>query len=75
MTIAGVFVDGTVRFINRPGIHKRVLYNGHKRYHALKFQLVAAPGGLIANLHGPVEGKRHDGGMLMNSGFLNQLQK
>ena len=67
------FVDGTVRTISRPGIHQRVLYNGHKRYHALKFQSVVAHNGLIANFYGPVEGKRHDSGMLMNSGLLNQL--
>ena len=52
------FVDGTVRAISCPGIHQRVLYNGHKIYHALKFQSVVAPNGLIANLYGPVEGKR-----------------
>ena len=69
------FVDGTVRAVSRPGIHQRVLYNGHKRYHALKFQSVVAPNGLIANLYGPVEGKRHDSGMLMDSGLLNQLQQ
>ena len=44
------FVDGTVGAISRPGIHQRVLYNGHKRYHALKFQSVVAPNGLVANL-------------------------
>ena len=37
------FVDGAVRAISRPGIHQRVLYNGHKRYHALKFQSFVAP--------------------------------
>lgn len=31
------FVDGTVRPIARPGEHQRVMYNGHKRVHALKF--------------------------------------
>ena len=41
------FVDGTVRPICRPGRNQRVVYNGHKRVHALKFQAVAAPNGLI----------------------------
>ena len=31
------FVDGTVRQISRPGKNQRVVYNGHKRVHALKF--------------------------------------
>ena len=69
------FVDGTVRAISRSGIHQRLLYNGHKRYHTLKFQSVVAPNGFIANLYGPVEGKRHDSGMPMDSGFLNQFQQ
>ena len=32
----------------------RVIYNGHKRVHALKFQCVALPNGLNGNLFGPV---------------------
>ena len=48
------FVDGTVRPIARPGEQQRVVYNGHKRVHALKFQSVVLPNGLIANLYGPV---------------------
>jgi len=37
------FVDGTVRSISRPGEMQRIVYNGHKRVHALKFQSVATP--------------------------------
>ena len=48
------FVDGTVRPICRPNANQRQVYNGHKRVHALKFQSVAIPNGLIANLYGPV---------------------
>ena len=48
------FVDGTVRPIARPDQHQRVMYNGHKRVHAIKFQSVVLPNGLIANLYGPV---------------------
>ena len=54
------FVDGTVRPICRPNVNQRQVYNGHKRVHALKFQSVAIPNGLIANLYGPM-------GMLMYS--------
>ena len=49
-----VLVDGTVRPIRRPGEMQRALYNGHKRVHGLKFQSVAPPNGLIANLFEPV---------------------
>lgn len=48
------FIDGTVRPIARPGENQRVLYNGHKRVHAIKFQSVVIPNGLIANMYGPV---------------------
>ena len=33
------------------------------------------PNGLIVNLFGPIEGKRHDAAVLAQSGFLNQLQQ
>ena len=69
------FVDGTVRPICRPGQMQRILYNGHKKVHSIKFQSVAAPNGLIANLYGPVEGVRHDSAMLAQSGFYAQLQQ
>ena len=69
------FVDGTVRQISRPGDNQRVVYNGHKRVHALQFQAVVIPSGLVANLYGPVEGRRHDAGMLQESGLLNILQR
>ena len=65
------FVDGTVRQISRPGDNQHLVYNGHKRVPALKFQAVVIPSGLVANLYGPIEGRRHDAGMLEESGLLN----
>ena len=62
-----------MRPICRPGQNQRVLYNGHKRVHAIKFQSVVTPDGMIANLYRPVEGKRHGSGMLAESGLLQQL--
>ena len=47
------FVDVTVRPICRPGKYQKVVYNGHKRVHSIKFQSVVIPNGLIANLAGP----------------------
>ena len=69
------FVDGTVRPICRPNRNQREVYNGHKRVHSLKFQSVVAPNGMIANLFGPVEGRRHDAAMLVMSGLLGQLEQ
>ena len=48
------FVDGTVRPICRPEQNQRVVYNGHKKVHALKFQSISLPNGLIGNIYGPV---------------------
>ena len=48
------FVDGTVRPICRPDENKRIVFNGHKRIHAIKFQSVALPNGLIGHFYGPV---------------------
>lgn len=64
------FIDGTVRGIARPQENQRVMYNGHKRMHSIKFQSVVIPNSLIANLHGPFEGKQHNSIMLQETGVL-----
>ena len=69
------FIDGTVISVCRPEEFQRILYNGHKRVHAIKYQSVIAPNGLIANLFGPIEGKRHDCAMLRESNLLNELSR
>ena len=48
------FIDETVRPISRPGTGQRVVYNGHKMIHGLKFQSVTLPNGLTGNIFGPV---------------------
>ena len=47
-------IDGTVRPICRPGENQHVVYNGNKRVHTLKYQSVALPNGMIANMNGSV---------------------
>lgn len=69
------FVDGTVRPVYRPNENQRAIYNGHKRVYSIKFQAVALPNGLVGNLFGPVEGRRHDSFMLASSWFLQELQR
>ena len=69
------FIDGTARPICLPGEKQRVVYNGHKRVHALKFQSIVLPNGLVANLYGPVDGARHDAAMFKGSGLLKTLEK
>ena len=51
------------------------MYNGHKRLHALKYQSVTTSSGMIANLFGLVEGKRHDCAKLAMSELLQTLQR
>jgi DDE superfamily endonuclease len=43
-----------------PSQHQRLFYNGHKRQHAIKFQSVMAPDGLLIHLSGPFSGRQHD---------------
>ena len=70
------FIDATVRPVSRPGTHQRDTNTmDTKTVNSIKFQSVVAPNGLIANLYGPVEGKRHDSGMLADSNLLNSLRQ
>ncbi len=48
---------------------QKAVYNGHKRVHALKFQGVCAPDGIIIHISAPVEGRRHDSRLLRESGL------
>ena len=48
------FIYRTVRSVCCPLQNQRIVCNGHKRVHALKFQPTVTPNGLIANLYGPV---------------------
>ncbi|XP_074634976.1 uncharacterized protein LOC141893464 [Acropora palmata] len=69
------FIHGTVRPISRPGNGQRIVYNGHKQVHGLKFQsMIALPNGLIGNIFGPVEGRKHNAGMLADSGLLKDMR-
>ena len=67
------FIDGTVRPICRPKLNQRIVYNGHKKVHALKFQSMVLPNGIIGNMYGPIEGKRHDCSLLRMSNLLPKL--
>lgn len=66
------FVDGTVRGVCRPKQWQETVYNGHKRKHAIKYQSVMTPDGLIT-LHGPYPGRRHDAFLFQESGVTEQL--
>ncbi len=59
-------IDGTVRPIAMPDKGEKFTYNGHKRLHALKWQFISTPDGLIF-LNGPYDGNRHDARMVIES--------
>lgn len=63
------FVDGTLRRTARPVRNQRILYNGWKRIHALKFHPVVTPDGFHSHLFGPIEGRRHDETVYQQSGL------
>lgn len=66
------FLDCTIRQICRPRWFQRAAYNGHKKFHALKFQAIMLPNGLFGHLYGPFEGRRNDNYLLAQSGILEQ---
>lgn len=43
--------------------------------HCIKYQSVCTPDGLIISLKGAYEGRRHDAGILRDSGLLQELQQ
>ncbi|XP_050513787.1 uncharacterized protein LOC126889496 [Diabrotica virgifera virgifera] len=69
------FIDGTARAICRPGIDQEAYYSGHKHFHCTKYQAVVCPDGLTVSLHGAFMGRRHDAGILRESGLYNQLEE
>ena len=69
------FMNRMVRPVSKPGNNQQVVYKWHKREHAIKVQWIAIPNALVAFLHGPYEGKRHDSGILCESGFVKFLEE
>lgn len=69
------FIDCTIRGICRPSWWQRVAYNGHKKFHALKYQGVMLPNGLFGHLFGPWEARRTDPAILTVSHFLDNCMQ
>jgi hypothetical protein len=65
------FIDGTSVHICRPTRNQEVFYSGYKRYHAIKYQGVVTPDGIIVHLSGPYRGRQHDSSILTDS-YLRQ---
>lgn len=67
------FLDGTVRPVCKPKDAQGELYNGKDRVHALKYQIVSTPDGIIRHLDGPWPGRRHDQHMVTSAPCLHGL--
>jgi hypothetical protein len=50
------FINCTIQSMCHPSWHQQVAYSGHKKFHALKFQALMLPNGIIGHLYGPFEG-------------------
>ncbi|ETI53405.1 hypothetical protein F441_03643 [Phytophthora nicotianae CJ01A1] len=78
------FVDGTVRGICRPKARnsqrdgkyrsQKSVYNGHKRKHALRYQTLSTPDGLITHVYGPFPGRNHDIKLFKDSRIANVIR-
>ncbi|XP_049275756.1 uncharacterized protein LOC125760110 [Rhipicephalus sanguineus] len=56
------FIDGTARAICRPTRQQQLYFSGHRRFHALKYQSIMCPNGIICQLDGCYPGSKHDAG-------------
>ena len=54
------FIDRTVHLIACPLVNQQLHYSGWKCYHAIKFQGVMAPDGIIMHASGPFSANHHD---------------
>lgn len=68
------FIDATIIPISRPGEDQEYFYSEYKKLHAIKFQNVDTPDGIISHTKGWWNGNLHDSGMLEESQLLNILQ-
>jgi hypothetical protein len=73
--MAGIFsfIDGTIRPTCKPEIFQAVVYNGKDKTHALKYQVVCTPDGMMRHVYGPVCGSRHDQHMVHASKVLQWI--
>ena len=67
------FIDGTLRKMARPVRNQRLVYNGWKHFHTLKYHSVVAPDGIHIHVWGPVEAHYHDATLYQQSGIADIL--
>ncbi|SJX61474.1 uncharacterized protein SRS1_25023 [Sporisorium reilianum f. sp. reilianum] len=67
------FVDGTLRPVAHPTVGQEAVYNGWKHFHALKYQIISTPNGLIF-AQGPWDGSKNDWSVWKKSKVADWLQ-
>lgn len=68
------FIDGTFVYTARPIRGQESCYNGWKKGHGLKFQVLSFPDGLIGSFYGPQPGRRHDAYLVNESHIKTIIQ-
>ena len=58
------FIDGSNQYCDRPGKYQRILYNGHKHAHLVKWQGIMLPNGIMPMPFGLTNDRHHDAFML-----------
>jgi hypothetical protein len=64
------FIDATVRPTCKPELFQNAVYNGKDKTHALKYQVLCTPDGIMRHVSGPYCGSRHDQHMVHKSDVL-----
>ncbi|KAH8033321.1 hypothetical protein HPB51_010237 [Rhipicephalus microplus] len=69
------FIDGTAPAKCQPTRQQQLYFRGHKKFHALKYQAIICPNGIICHLDGCYPGSKHDAGNFGNSLAYMKLEK
>ena len=76
-TTLALLLDGTFRYIARPGGRKRnqrSMYSGRKKGHGLNYQGLGSPDGILIQVFGPKRGPTHDLTLLRDADTEQQLR-
>lgn len=69
------FIESTAQPICRPSEDQQIYFYARKGVHALKYQALMCPNGLICQLDGPYPGGRHNAGILRESQLYDKLEQ
>ena len=75
LDLVAALIDGTLQKNARPLNNQRIVYNGWKRIHCLKYHVVLTPDGIVIHIYGPVDGRRHDETVYRESGLSDLLER